>query len=63
MVEQGAGTVLADKPPVVCTTKELIINSQSRKTAQLLPGTNQNMQKNERTNCSESDHNTKQGAS
>lgn len=56
MVRQGAGTVLAAKPPAVCTTKELVINSQSHKTAQLLPGTNQNMQENERTNCSENDY-------
>lgn len=56
VVEQGAGTVLAAKPPVVCTTKELAINSQSHKTAQLLPGTNQNMQENERANCGENDY-------
>lgn len=55
-VEQGAGTVLAAKPPVVGTTKELVINSQSHRTAQLLPGTNQNTQENERTNCGENDH-------
>lgn len=56
MVEQGAGTALAAKPPVICTTKELVISSQSPKTAQLIPGTNQNTQENERTNCSETDH-------
>lgn len=56
VVEQGAGTVLVAMPPVVCTTKELVINSQSHKTAQLIPGTNQNTQENERTNCSENDH-------
>lgn len=56
LVEQGAGTVPAAKPPVVCTTKEFVINSQSHRTAQLLPGINQNMEENGRTNCGENEH-------